>query len=277
MTYDSSKIILTPNGYKAGKLYALKGADAILVRAVTATRENSLGITETMGVNVPLIDYSGPGDCPVINVISADTYTIPIPSDANRLTYYNEDGTTTQITVTPSTNYTPVVGRYKAIVVDYGTIPTLPYNFDVEADWASTGITDQESFEDALDVTVGAFAITGNKIEAEILANGTFLVLSNRSITKVNYITKDGFNEIELNENLLTDFNLSKPLPIDLTTVNVKNNLITTAGYTASEAYANLQTPFTNNCQFNFSFNTDSVVGTNFETILTTKNATVNP
>lgn len=120
--YNDAKIILTPNGYKAGKLYALKGADAILVRAVTATRENSLGITETMGVNVPLIDYSGPGDCPVINVISADIYTIAIPSDANRVTYYKEDGTTSQVAVTPGSNYTPIVGRYKAIVVDYESI-----------------------------------------------------------------------------------------------------------------------------------------------------------
>lgn len=68
--YNECKIILTPNGYKAGKLYAIKGADATLVRASTATRENASGATETMGVNVPLIDYSGAGDCLVFNVIS---------------------------------------------------------------------------------------------------------------------------------------------------------------------------------------------------------------
>lgn len=124
MNYNNAKIILTPNGYKAGKLYALKGADATLVRTSTATRQNASGVTETMFVNVPLIDYSGAGDCPVINVISEDTYTISIPSDANRVTYYKEDGTISQVAVTPSSNYTPLVGRYKAIVVDYLSIET---------------------------------------------------------------------------------------------------------------------------------------------------------
>lgn len=120
--FEDASLVITPNGYKAGKLYAVKGADATLVRATTATRQNASGATQTMAVNVPLIDYSGAGDCPVINVISADTYTIAIPSDANRVTYYKEDGTTSQVAVTPSTNYTPIVGRYKAIVVDYETI-----------------------------------------------------------------------------------------------------------------------------------------------------------
>ena len=153
--------------------------------------------------------------------------------------------------------------------------PVLPYNFSIES--SGGFFVDKASFEDALNVTCGAFAITGNKIEAEILTNTTTLNLSNKSITKVNYITKTGFDEIQLYNNLLTDFNLSKPFPIDLNVVLVQNNLITNAGYTASEAYANLQTSFESNCEFDFEGNTDTVVGTNFETILTTKNATVNP
>jgi hypothetical protein len=50
---------------------------------------------------------------------------------------------------------------------------------------------------------------------------------------------------------------------------------MTTAGYTASEPWANNQPSFTNNCNIRFNNNINSVTGTNLASILLTKNATI--
>lgn len=65
--FDDASIIITPNGVKAGKLYALKGDDLNVVRATSATRVNASGLIELVGANVPRLDYSN-GSCPSILV-----------------------------------------------------------------------------------------------------------------------------------------------------------------------------------------------------------------
>jgi hypothetical protein len=65
--YNDASLVITPNAFKAGKLYAVKGADLTVVRATSATRVNANGIIETVASNVPRIDYSG-GGCPSILV-----------------------------------------------------------------------------------------------------------------------------------------------------------------------------------------------------------------
>lgn len=67
MNYNDASLIITPNGYKAGKLYALKGDDLNVVRATSATRVNASGLIELVGANVPRLDYSN-GSCPSILV-----------------------------------------------------------------------------------------------------------------------------------------------------------------------------------------------------------------
>jgi hypothetical protein len=68
---DSASLIVTPNGYKAGKLYSIvpsSGAgDFGVTRATTATRVNSSGLIESVASNVPRIDYTD-GSCPSILV-----------------------------------------------------------------------------------------------------------------------------------------------------------------------------------------------------------------
>jgi len=125
MDIENSSIILTPNAYKAGKLYALKGTDAICVRPATANRINSSGVTQTMGINVPLIDYSA-GGCPVIDVRSADTITEIIPTGVTRVVLNKEDGTTIFVGVTAGSTYTIPVGRYDSILFDNGIVPVVP-------------------------------------------------------------------------------------------------------------------------------------------------------
>ena len=78
-----------------------------------------------------------------------------------------------------------------------------------------------------------------------------------------------------LDNNQIAAFNPTLPLPIGLTTLDFYGNQMTTAGYAASESWANLQPSFTSNCNISFSGNSNSVSGTNLKTILISKNATV--
>jgi hypothetical protein len=68
---DEASLIVTPNGYKAGKLYSVvpsSGAgDLDVTRATTATRVNSAGLIESVASNVPRLDYTN-GSCPSILV-----------------------------------------------------------------------------------------------------------------------------------------------------------------------------------------------------------------
>ena len=66
---DDVSIVVTPNGYKAGELYAVipsdGAADMDVTRATDATRVDENGLVEKLGANVPRIDYTG-GGCPHI-------------------------------------------------------------------------------------------------------------------------------------------------------------------------------------------------------------------
>jgi hypothetical protein len=70
--FDDASLVLTPNGYKASKLYSIKPTsglgDMTVVRATTARRVNSSGIIESVAINVPRLDYPPLGGCPKILV-----------------------------------------------------------------------------------------------------------------------------------------------------------------------------------------------------------------
>ena len=70
--FDDASLVLTPNGYKASKLYSIKPTsglgDMTVVRATTATRVNSAGLIESVAINVPRLDYPPLGGCPRILV-----------------------------------------------------------------------------------------------------------------------------------------------------------------------------------------------------------------
>ena len=60
---ESASLILTPNGYKSGKLYSIVpssgNGDLTFTRATSASRTNSSGLIETVLTGVPRLDYSG--------------------------------------------------------------------------------------------------------------------------------------------------------------------------------------------------------------------------
>jgi hypothetical protein len=69
--FDEASLIVTPNAFKASKLYSIKptsgAGDLDVVRATTATDVNSLGLIETVSANVPRLDYTN-NTCPSILV-----------------------------------------------------------------------------------------------------------------------------------------------------------------------------------------------------------------
>jgi len=66
--YDKASLILTPNAYKASKMYALKptdgSGDLTYSRASTAMRRNSAGVWESVSNNLPRLHYPVGSGCP---------------------------------------------------------------------------------------------------------------------------------------------------------------------------------------------------------------------
>jgi hypothetical protein len=105
--FNDASIIITPNGFKAGKLYAVKGADLDVTRATGANRINPSGANETMGANVPRIDYTG-GGCP----------SILVEPQRTNLVLYSQD-----ISNAAWTKFTFGVGASNTFTQNYGISP----------------------------------------------------------------------------------------------------------------------------------------------------------
>ena len=94
--FDNANFVLTPNGYKAGKLYALKpengDLDVTWVRNGNATRVNQNGLIESVGNNVPRLDYLA-GNCPSILVENQKTNLI-LNSENISSSSWNKTGVT---------------------------------------------------------------------------------------------------------------------------------------------------------------------------------------
>lgn len=99
---QTASLLLIPSGYKATKLYSeipTSGAgDSTWTRASNGTRTNSSGTIETMGNNVPRLDYSF-GSCPGVwvegqrtNLVfpsdTATTQTRTVTATAHTLSFY---------------------------------------------------------------------------------------------------------------------------------------------------------------------------------------------
>ena len=105
---DQASLILTPNGYKASKLYSVKptngDGDMVVSRGTNATRVDSSGFIELMPIDVPRLDYPPLGGCPRILIE---------PERINRVTYseqFNLNPTpwiTVLTTVTANTTTAP--------------------------------------------------------------------------------------------------------------------------------------------------------------------------
>ena len=96
---SNSSITLIPDGAKAGSLYSIfpndGSGDFSVTRATTATRINEDGLIESVGVNVPRIDYAG-GGCP----------SLLLEPQRTNLFLNSQTGATQNVTVANTTQYT---------------------------------------------------------------------------------------------------------------------------------------------------------------------------
>jgi len=79
--YDKASLIVTPNAYKASKIYSAKptdgSGDLVFSRASTAMRRNSAGLWESVSNNVPRLHYPVGGGCPSWLFEPQETCLIP--------------------------------------------------------------------------------------------------------------------------------------------------------------------------------------------------------
>ena len=106
-TYTDASLIVTPNAKKAGKLYALKGADLDVVRATTATYVGSDGLIKTALANESRFDYTN-GSCPSILVEPQRTNLLLRSEEFNNVAWGK---TNTTISADSSTTTDPIGGN----------------------------------------------------------------------------------------------------------------------------------------------------------------------
>ena len=135
--FDDASLVLTPNGYKASKLYSIKptsgAGDMTVVRATTATRVNSAGLIESVAINVPRLDYPPLGGCPKILVEPARTNVV-LRSEQFDNAYW----TKTNTTITANSSTSPDGTSTADILVENSTANVV---FGVRANPRPSGLT----------------------------------------------------------------------------------------------------------------------------------------
>jgi hypothetical protein len=103
--FEQASLIVTPNAFKAGKLYSIKptsgAGDLDVVRATTATRVNAEGLIESVANNVPRLDYTN-GSCPSCLVEPQRTNLLTYSEDFSDLSWVKINCSYASNTVTAS-------------------------------------------------------------------------------------------------------------------------------------------------------------------------------
>lgn len=114
--YEKAGIALVPSGYKASKLYSTLPKNGVgdfdFTRATTATRVNSDGLIESVGINEPRLDY------PIVNgVVQATPFLLLEPARTNFILYSEDFSQSSWVKVVAGTGSTAIVTS------DYSTSP----------------------------------------------------------------------------------------------------------------------------------------------------------
>jgi hypothetical protein len=105
----------------------------------------------------------------------------------------------------------------------------------------------------------------------------SLMTITNITSLNVNSdtILSENLIDLYLGNNNIESLNSYFTLPENLQNLGLESNQFTTQGYEDSEDWATAQPYFINGCTMFFTGNPDSPIGTNFETILATKNVTL--
>src|SRR6056297_1427264 len=105
MSIDKAKVILTPNGYKAGKNYSIKPTDGsgdfTMSRSTSKTRVNKDKVIESVGNDVLPADYSN-ADCPVLAIEPQRTNLLQYSEEFNNAAWIKDN-----VTITPNDAVAP--------------------------------------------------------------------------------------------------------------------------------------------------------------------------
>jgi Fe2+ transport system protein FeoA len=111
--FQDASLIVTPNAVKEGKLYSIKptdgSGDLSVVRATTKTRVNSLGVIESVPINVAALDYSN-GSCPSI-LVEPQRTNLALRSEEFNDAYWTKIGSTISANAINSPNGTLTADR----------------------------------------------------------------------------------------------------------------------------------------------------------------------
>jgi hypothetical protein len=189
--FESASLVVTPNGAKASKLYAIKptsgAGDLSVTRATTATRVNSAGLIESVAVNVPRLDYTN-STCPSILVEPQRTNLFTYSSDLTQWSTFAASGT-----ITRTANY--------AISPDGTSNATRIQN--------SGGNTTQWTYQNVLHST-NVFTIWVKRTGG---TNQTFRLFSNNgTVTSSNFTATDTWQKFTLS------ISGSTTIPVGITT-----------------------------------------------------------
>lgn len=106
--YDKASLIITPNAYKAGKIYAAKptsgDGDLTFARNSVAYRNNALGVLEQVAINTPRLNYNTIGGCPALLIEPARTNLVLNSNTLNAATYTLDNITLSGNTIIENTS-----------------------------------------------------------------------------------------------------------------------------------------------------------------------------
>ena len=171
--YDDAVLVMIPSAFKAGTLYSVKpntaAGDFTVVRNATATRINSLGVREIMAIDVPLLNYSSIGGCPVL---------LTQPQSINL--YLNSATLVTQDVVTTATSYT----------VSFEGTGSVAFTGAYTGSLAAAGAAPLDRVSLTFTSTVGTLTstVTGSVINAQIenlSYDTTYIATVGSTVTRV--------------------------------------------------------------------------------------------
>lgn len=199
-----ASLVLTPNAYKANKLYSIipssGSGDMVTTRATTATRVNSSGVIESVATGIPRLDYTG--SVPsillepqrtnlLLNSATVVTQTITTTAVANTLSFYGTG------TITLS-------GTFAGTLVGTGASNRVTLTFTPTA--GSLVLTVSGSCTNG-QLEIGSYATSYiPTTTSTVTRNGDLMTLNN--IYTNNLITSSGgtwFVEIDNNFSLVRD------------------------------------------------------------------------
>jgi hypothetical protein len=190
---DTASLVVTPNGYKASKLYSIVPSDGtgdmtFARTGDTATRVNSSGLIETVLANKPRLDYLG-STCPKL---------LLEPQRTNVLTYSsafeNADWVATNLTVTADSITSPD-GTTNADLFTFGT--TAGNLYQTKTVTASTAYTISYYVKSGT-LTTGYFAAYDLSNNAFIFQNQSYTITSSWTRVSYTFTTPAGCTSIRI-------------------------------------------------------------------------------